>query len=291
MRKSLTVFFLFLATSISAAYANDCSVQFYKGQSPALTTQSLTKRLTSICFEEYAILYSGETRTPLWTAEFLTNNRIKEARKLKRQDKFHEEDALPYADRSFLKDYKGSTREGYDRGHISPNSDFSTYSAQFESFSLANIVPQDSDNNQVLWEGIESVTRKLTTQRERLYVVTGPIFDNTSTKLNGRVTIPTRMFKAIVDPARNEAGAYITFNKQGMEYQTISIAELEKISGFNLFPGMAQSMKQNKMHLPEPTPYRDHGKSKNSSHENRHATNSRDYSIEKIGLKLIQLMR
>ena len=40
-------------------------------------------------------------------------------------------------------------------------------------------------------------------------MVTGPIFEGSSLqRINGRVLVPTFVFKAIYDPIRNEAGAY-----------------------------------------------------------------------------------
>ncbi|MEB0032676.1 DNA/RNA non-specific endonuclease [Undibacterium sp. RTI2.1] len=279
-KKWIHSFLLFSAfAAVTNVDAKDCSTQFFNGKAPVATTTHFNERTTSLCFEEYALMYSGVTKTPLWTAEFLTNNRIKEARKLKRQDSFHEEEQIPNADRSYLKDYKGSTKNvdidhSIDRGHMSPNSDFSPYTAQFESFSLANIIPQNSDNNQNLHEGIESATRKLATQRERLYVITGPIFDTTANKLNGRVVIPTRIFKAIVDPSRHEAAAYLTYNKPGMDYQVVSIAELERIVGFDLFPDLPSSIKNSTMQLPEPTPYKQHsGKDRSEQYHSKHASN------------------
>ncbi len=237
------------------AIAGECDAQFYNGGMPKATRSNVPGRLTFLCYNEYAIQYSGETKTPIWTAEFLTTNRVKEAAKLKRTDSFHEETSIPAADRAYLTDYRGSSKLSIDRGHMAPNKDFSTYESQYQAFSLANIIPQNSQNNQNLWEGIESAVRDLTRRHERLYVITGPIFDESTHKMNNRVTIPTRIFKAIYDPYTKSASAYVAWNKPGMEYEVVSIMELNHVVGIDLFPALPDTIKAKKVALPEPTPH------------------------------------
>ncbi|MFD2274280.1 DNA/RNA non-specific endonuclease [Undibacterium arcticum] len=117
------------------------------------------------------------------------------------------------------------------------------------------MIPQNADNNRHLWEGIESSTRTMAESRD-LYVITGPIFEgNSLQRINGRVFVPTSIFKAIYDPHHRQAAAYITPNAPGMAYQTVSIAELEQRIGINLFPSLPESVKRSKMPLPEPTPH------------------------------------
>ena len=181
------------------------------------------------------------------------DNRIDAAKGMKRQNAFHAEDRLPMVNRSELMDYAHS---GYDRGHMSPSGDMPTPNAQFESFSLANMIPQNSNNNQILWEGIEEATRKLAEQDNDIYVVTGPIFEGASLKrINGRVFVPTSVFKAIYDPAKHAAAAYVTLNEEGMQYRTISVDELEKLTHIDVFPSLAKSIKASKLQLPVPTPH------------------------------------
>lgn len=195
-------------------------------------------------------MHSGISRTPLWSAEHLTAERVAESRKMKRQNAFHPEDRLPHADRAELVDYAHS---GFDRGHMSPSGDMPTANAQYESFSLANIIPQDPNNNQQLWASIEESTRNLAHDDGELYVITGPLFEGTSLqRLNGRVLVPTHVFKAIYDPARHAAAAYLAENARGREYHVISIAELEQKVGVRLFPHLDANIRESRMELPEP---------------------------------------
>ena len=243
---------LLLAASCAAKQPS-CASHFEAGQAPVITNPNLAKKTTMLCFEGYAVTHSGISRTPIWSAEHLTAQRIEEARQLKRVNRFHAEEQLPPGDRAELTDY---SRSGFDRGHMAPNGDMPTENAQYESFSLANIIPQSPKNNQILWEGIEQATRNLVREGKDIYVVTGPIFEGSNLeRLNGRVLVPTFVFKAIYDPARKQAAAYVTPNAPGMEYQTLSIAELEKRININVFPKLPAEIKSVKMDLPVPTPH------------------------------------
>jgi len=230
-----------------------CADHFADGQAPVITSPALAKRTTALCFEGYAVTFSGVSRTPVWSAEHLTARRVDEAGQLKRKNSFHAEEQLPAADRSELADY---VRSGFDRGHMAPNGDMPTENAQHESFSLANMIPQNPKNNQILWEGIEEATRELAREDKEVYVVTGPIFEgNNLQRINGRVLVPTSVYKAIYDPAKKQAGAYVTPNAPGMEYRTLSIADLEKRININVFPALSPDIKASKMAMPVPTPH------------------------------------
>jgi endonuclease G, mitochondrial len=230
-----------------------CKDHFADGDTPVLLNAKLANQTTALCFEGYAAMYSGISHTPLWSAEHLTAPHLEQARELKRHNAFHAEEQVPPGERAELRDY---THSGFDRGHMSPSGDMPTEKAQYESFSLANMIPQNANNNEILWEGVEESTRNLVRQRSELYTVTGPIFDGASIqRLNNRIFIPSAVFKAVYDPVRHEAAAYVTPNAPGMEYQTVTIAELEKRVNINLFPHMPASIKETKMSLPAPKPH------------------------------------
>jgi endonuclease G, mitochondrial len=253
MKKFLVLIAAVFAVTTAYAQPTTCPAHFANGAAPTITSQKLAAKTTPLCFEAYAVMHSGVSHTPLWSAEHLTKSRLSDAKSLKRHNAFHAEEQVPEGDRAELRDY---ARSGYDRGHMSPSGDMPTENAQQESFSLANMIPQNSNNNQVLWEGIEESTRALTMQRGELYVVTGPIFEGSAiARINSRVFVPTFVFKAIYDPIRKEAAAYVTPNVAGSDYQIVSIAELEKRININLFPDLSAHVKETKMALPAPRPH------------------------------------
>ena len=258
-RFSLFQAFVFSAcVSFSApvlAAQDGCSSQLYRETAPAIKTEALMAQTHPICFSEIAVLYSGVSRTPLWSAEHLTPARIEHAKSLRRlrSNAFHEEPKVPEEERSELSDYR---RSGFDRGHMAPNGDMSTPEAQEESFSLANMVPQDPCNNEVLWEGIESAVRDIALGGDDVFVVTGPAFVGAELQsLKGRVLVPTHIYKAVYVPSRNAAAAYFAPNDDSQNWETLSIAELEKHIGIDVFPQLDGQVRRHAINLPAPTPH------------------------------------
>jgi len=246
---SIVLSVMFLSSTAFAAQTS-CPDHFANGQAPDLINQKLSVKSKELCYSEFALKHSGVTRTPLYAAEHLTRGRLLQAKGLKRNSKFYPDPNLPPSERAELHHY---ARSGYDRGHVAPSGDMSTQESQQECFTLANMMPQEPSVNRGAWEGIESATRKLAKDRGDLYVVTGPIYSgNSIQRIGGAVMVPTQTFKAVYDPKRNEAGAYIVDNAEGAQAQMVSIIELEKISGISVFPSINSQVKSNGMRLPGP---------------------------------------
>jgi endonuclease G len=261
MNKSFILLATLLINANAFAQATSCPEHYAGGDAPEFINQKLAERTRGLCYQGYVAMDSGITKTPLWSAEHLTQERLRQASQVKRINRFHPEPSLPHEDRAELADYVGSN---FDRGHMAPSADMPTAEAQQESFSLGNMVPQNPNNNRNLWEGIESAVRKLAKQRGELYVITGPVFQGSTLKrLNGRVLVPTHLFKVIYDPAHQEAAAYLVPNQPGWKYSVLSVAELENMTGLKLFPRMPDNVKRSTMSLPEPTP---HGKQGMAAH-------------------------
>ena len=105
-----------LAAVVSlSAWATGCPQHYAGGRPPVITKAALKPRTQELCFREFALMHSGVSRGPLWSAEHLLRGEVDAARQLVRKDSFHPEARLPAADRAELADY---ARSGFDRGHM-----------------------------------------------------------------------------------------------------------------------------------------------------------------------------
>ncbi|MFA6143804.1 MAG: DNA/RNA non-specific endonuclease [Sulfurimonas sp.] len=253
-----------IVTTALFSSSTQCQGIYYGNEAPDILNAKLQTKTKELCYTSFALMHSGVSRTALWSAEHLTREGLQS--KSKRSNDFHTEDQLPSSERSELSDY---ARSGYDRGHLSPSADMSTKAAQHECFTLANMVPQNGDNNRGIWADIEGATRELAKSKNELYVITGPLFIGSNVqRLKGRVFIPTKMYKAIYDPSSGQGAAYLVNNSAGRDYTVISISELEKTAGIRFFPKMSASSKKTAMDLPVPQERGNHSNHSNSSNNN-----------------------
>ena len=245
----LTVFTVLIG--MSSAQADDlsqCSQSFYGGVYPEFTNPKLSDNTQALCMDGFAVMYSGVSRTPLWSAEYLDRKRLQQAKEIDREDSFHEESRLPKSMRAKLSDYSGS---GYDRGHLAPNGNMANRSQQYDSFSLANIAPQSPRNNRYIWRNIESATRYLTQQYGEVYTITGVAFTSKKTKqLADRVLVPSHFFKAVYIPASNQAGVYYAPNDESERIEVISLDELTAKIGIDVLPVLDAQTKAQAFDLP-----------------------------------------
>lgn len=257
--KSLISFLTSLIFSIALFGApTQCDGLYYADEAPDILNVKLSPKTKELCYSSFAVMHSGVSRTPLWAAEHLTREGLRH--KSKRSNDFHPEHTLLTDERAELADYSHS---GYDRGHLAPAADMGGKKAQHECFTLANMVPQDSENNRSIWSAIEGATRHFTNQKGELYVITGPIFETAAVKrIGGRVSVPAKLYKAIYDPSSGQAAAYLVNNEPSNDYQVVSVSQLEQLTGIRFFPKMSLSSKQKAMELPVPQQH--HGGSYNN---------------------------
>ena len=171
--------------------------------------------LHALCFDTFAVLYNAATKTPVYVAERLNRAALVAAQSIARTDRFYPEARLPARARAQLDDYRGS---GYARGHMAPAADMPHANAMAQSFSLANIVPQDKTHNSGPWNQIERDTRQYVMRaRGDVYVFTGPAFlDSVTTRIGASgVAVPSHLFKLVHDPAAGRSWAHWHQNQPG----------------------------------------------------------------------------
>jgi endonuclease G len=223
-----------------------CATEFAGGMAPRVPAETITP----LCFRHYAVGYSARTLTPSWSAERLTGADVEKGWSLHREDDFHAEPALLGRPRAELSDYRHS---GYDRGHMTPSADMPDPASQDESFSLANVVPQNRDNNRHIWSDIEQTVRRLARADGAIYVVTGPIVSSDPQRLQGRVAIPVALYKAVYVPGQG-AAAYISNNVAVRNWRAVPIKALVD-AGIDPFPGVSERETGEVLALPAPFGY------------------------------------
>lgn len=221
-----------------------CPAFYVGGKAPDAPADARGAR--ELCSEAFAVAVSPETRDPVYAAERLTPAGLAAAVQLDRVDAFHADERLPAASRAELSDYRGGE---YDRGHMAPSGDMPTASAQHESFALSNMVPQNPNNNRGIWARIEERVRREVVLRREGFVVSGPVFGGLPRRLNGRVAIPARLWKAVYlpgDPSTGTpalAGAYVVDNAPDATPEIVSLTDLAWKIGFDPMPGLPDEVR------------------------------------------------
>lgn len=232
----LTASLLLAAPSFAAGGDfEQCRQVFANGTPPVIQHQEGLKP-RALCFSAFAVLHSGKSRTPIYSAERLNRKVLQDAQGNQRTDKFFADARLPHAERSELEDYQDS---GFDRGHMAPAGDMATDESMAQSFSLANMVPQAPINNRKAWASIEKATRKYVMRAAGdVYVITGTVFDGTPPIIGAnRVWVPQHLFKLVYDPSTNRAWAHWLDNRDDARVgKPISYEELVRRTGINFLP-------------------------------------------------------
>lgn len=212
-----------------------CPHFFAAAASPRLN-KSFQTPPRALCYQSFAVLYSGVSKTPVFVAERLNRVQLEDARDEKRTNRFFADARLRKAERAELDDYKSS---GFDRGHMAPAGDMPNARSMAQSFSLANIVPQAPKNNQKTWNSIEQATRKYVMRAKGdVYVISGPVYEGKPKTIGGnRIWVPKYLYKLVYDPATARAWAHwIENTNEARVGRPISYEELVKRTNIEFLP-------------------------------------------------------
>lgn len=227
-----------------------CQQNFANG-TPPIVKDVAARHARALCFDGFAVMHSGSTKTPIYAAEVLNRSRVQGAKGEQRTEAFFADARLTSSERASLEDYAGS---GFDRGHNSPAGDQDSPKGMAQSYSLANIMPQAPKNNRVAWFKIEKRTRKYAERAlGNVYVITGsillpgqcPSFDpyvfnvSKDCKIGKEVTVPSHIYKLVYDASTNRAWAHWIQNTDNARISPpISYGELVKRTGIEFLPGI-----------------------------------------------------
>lgn len=214
---------------------------------------------------DYLVGYSDSLMVPLWTAHRLDSTNLG---KVTRADCFRRDPRIPAPVASLPSDYDEPI---YDQGHLTPNGDMSHgLTPLLNSFVLSNMAPQHCQFNRGVWQILESLVRIWAEEQGVLYVITGSVFDRNGdgvrdddsvalrmTSRNGktRVAVPSHFYKVLVhqfDDGHVEVLAILMPNDKTnldgaaaigyIQDHLVSVADIEKLTGLNLFPDVGPSM-------------------------------------------------
>lgn len=142
------------------------------------------------------------------------------------------------------------TRSGFDRGHMCPSADQKWSSQAMEDcFVMANICPQQHALNNGAWKTLETKERIWASRDSAVIIVAGPIYSHEDKETIGKtkVRVPGAFFKAFLAPYLPEPRAiafvYPNMVSPGnMQDYAMSIDQLEKLTGFDFFPSLPDSI-------------------------------------------------
>ena len=187
----------------------------------------------------YTVGFSPETLTPIWAC--YTFAKVDEPPKLSRPKK----NFNMHVSGEAVVRHKDYTNSGYDRGHLAPSSGIGKNfgkDAQIGTFKCSNICPQHPGLNQRCWERFEKQVAGFYADRfEKVWVVTGPIYEDNCIELLSGVRVPEAFFKVIVAEidGKVEMLGVIMPNerteKSPISFFVHSVDEIEALAGIDLF--------------------------------------------------------
>lgn len=212
-----------------------CADLFPAAKPINMATVPATMNPLALCSDNFAVLYSQTSKTPLVVVERLTAAQLQDAKGEERTNQFYADPRIPKGGRAELSDYR-SQHPAVDRGHQSPAADAPSPHAMAQSFALSNMVPQDPTNNRKIWSKVESDVRKFAKRADGdVFVFTGPLFDSGhSTIGDNKVWVPTRLFKLVYDASSKRAWAYVLPNAETRIERPMDYDAFVKSTGLKL---------------------------------------------------------
>lgn len=195
-------------------------------------------KLEVVDHKYFKLGYSEENEQSAWVVYLLTRKMVSENNSV-RSNKF-KPDMKVTTSSANPDDYKGS---GYDKGHICPCADMSfSQEAQDLTFLMSNMSPQLHAFNAGKWKTLEEKVRDWATENDSIIIIAGPVLEGKLKRIGkNKVSAALKFYKIIIDisyPTYKAIGFVMPNEKldKDIYYYSMSIDEVEKITGLNFFP-------------------------------------------------------
>ena len=200
-----------------------------------------------IAHSAYTLSYNSNTLSANWVAYELTATEVDGP--WSRKGLRFMPDPKCVSEQADNDDYRNS---GYSRGHLAPAGDMKWDSvAMLESFYFTNCIPQDEALNNGRWNQLEMKARSWAKEYGCVYVVCGPVFNNSDTLRIGHhhVAVPDACFKALLVPKDDDFTSIAFIMRNGGEDRSLkecgcTVDELEAVLGLDLFCNLPDKVEE-----------------------------------------------
>ncbi len=216
-----------------------CQDLFPAGRAINISAFRAEQRVSGLCSNHFAVVYSAQSKTPLMVVERLNKAQLKDAEDEERTDRFFADPRLKRGDRAELKDFEGS---GHDRGHLSPAGDQPDLTSMAQSFALTNMVPEDPTHNRKTWRKVESDVRKYVRRAAGdVFVFTGVLFPAQPQKIGrNQVWVPSHLFKLVYDATSHRSFAHVIANTADARITApMGYEDFAKVTGWRVLDGLS----------------------------------------------------
>lgn len=188
-----------------------------------------------LCKRYFVIGHSCALRSARWVAYFVDENNPADLN-VERSNNFRKDPELEAGCRKELHDFGG----GFDRGHL-VSSETLDWDAETnsETFLLSNMAPQLAGFNRAIWRGLENREREWSKRKGKLYVLTGPVFYNSTLSMLNRVPIPSHFYKIIFNPRDRKVLSFLiphdSLKTASLGLYTVSVDDIEQATELDFF--------------------------------------------------------
>ena len=189
--------------------------------------------------------YDTNSCTPAWVSYRLVPEYISGSKEMKKRKTFYLD---PQLDGLKQGDHFDYTNTGYDRGHCFPHADAKGrgLECEYQSYSMANVMPQLPSLNRKIWLRLEEDVRSWTTNYGELWVITGPVETNATNVIGHHdVFVPEACYKIIAKT--NPSLDVIAFMMPqsatgGVSNFVTSVDHIESLTGLDFFSDLSSNL-------------------------------------------------